>query len=440
MTLWFVLTIMTSVAAVLVSAPFIRRMERRRLNSSGDVAIYVDQLKEIEAEKAIGLIDAAQAESAMSEIKRRLLAAEKSDDVASTPLSGGERTLAAIGVSAIVVFGSIGLFALTANLEPPAAPSVASVGRVVADSGQSPAPQAVTAPPPTSSASQLVLGKTKAQAQSTLPPVEEMVQRLVARLQRNPKDTEGWRMLGWSYSSTEHFVEAAAAYARAIELNPTVASYQSARAEALIKAASGVVTSDAKKSLDEALRLDPKDSRARFFNGLAKEQAGDKAAALKDWTELLSALDLTEPWAAELKQRTSDLAKQLEGGSSQSSVPGGPTGGAAAVAEPPKTTDASPSIDQKESGPRPEDIKRAEAMPPSDREAMIRGMVDGLANRLEQSPHDVEGWIKLIRSQSVLGETEKAKQALERALKVFNDDPTERKRIAEAAQQLGLSP
>jgi cytochrome c-type biogenesis protein CcmH len=439
MTLWFVLTIMTSVAAVLVSAPFIRRMERRRLNSSGDVAIYVDQLKEIEAEKAIGLIDAAQAESAMSEIKRRLLAADKSVDAASTALSSRERTLAAIGVSGIVVFGSIGLFALTANLEPPPAQSVASMGRFVADSGQSPAPQAVTAPPPVASAPQLVPGKTRAQAQSTLPPVEELVQRLVARLQRNPKDTEGWRMLGWSYFSTEHFVEAAAAYARAIELNPTVASHQSARAEALIKAANGVVTNEAKKSLDEALRLDPKDSRARFFNGLAEEQAGDKAAALKDWTELLSAIDLTEPWAAELKQRTSDLAKQLEGGPGQSSSPSGPATGTGAAAEAPKTV-ATPSIDQKESGPRPEDIKRAEAMPPSDREAMIRGMVDGLANRLEQSPHDAEGWIKLIRSQSVLGETEKAKQALERALKAFDDDPTERKRIAEAAQQLGLSP
>jgi cytochrome c-type biogenesis protein CcmH len=398
-------------------------------------------LKEIEAERAIGLIDAAQAESAMSEIKRRLLAADKRDDAASTALSSGERTVAAIGVSGIVVFGSIGLFALTANLEPPAAPSVASGGRIVADSGQSSAPQAAIAPPPMASASQTVLGKTKAQAPSTLPPVEELNQRLVARLQRNPKDTEGWRMLGWSYFSTEHFVEAAAAYARAIELSPNAASYQSARAEALIKAANGVVTNEAKKSLDEALRLDPKDTRARFFSGLAKEQAGDKAAALKDWTELLSVIDLAEPWAAELKQRTSDLAKQLDGGSNQSSLPSGPTtGSGAAVAEPLKTTDASPSIDQKESGLRPEDIKRAEAMPPSDRQTMIRGMVDGLANRLEQSPHDVEGWIKLIRSQSVLGETEKAKQALERALKVFEADPTERKRIGEAAQQIGLSP
>ncbi len=39
---------------------------------------------------------------------------------------------------------------------------------------------------------------------------------------------------------------------------------------------------------------------------------------------------------------------------------------------------------------------------------MIRGMVDGLANRLEQQPRDAEGWIKLIRSRVVLGDAELA--------------------------------
>lgn len=93
-----------------------------------------------------------------------------------------------------------------------------------------------------------------------------------------------------------------------------------------------------------------------------------------------------------------------------------------------------------EKGPTPEDMRAAEATLPAERSAMIRGMVDGLANRLEQSPRDADGWIKLIRSRVVLGETELAKQALARGLEVFSDDQQQRDRIATAAQQLGLSP
>ena len=93
-----------------------------------------------------------------------------------------------------------------------------------------------------------------------------------------------------------------------------------------------------------------------------------------------------------------------------------------------------------ERGPSQEDVRAAEAMLPGDRAAMIQSMVDGLASRLEQSPRDADGWIKLIRSRMVLGETELAKRALTRGLDVFADDNQERDRIAAAAQQLGLSP
>jgi cytochrome c-type biogenesis protein CcmH len=78
-------------------------------------------------------------------------------------------------------------------------------------------------------------------------------------------------------------------------------------------------------------------------------------------------------------------------------------------------------------------------MPPADRAAMIRGMVDGLATRLEQSPGDVEGWIKLIRSRKVLGETKEAAQALQRALDVFKTAPQEREQIVAVGREMGLT-
>jgi cytochrome c-type biogenesis protein CcmH len=70
---------------------------------------------------------------------------------------------------------------------------------------------------------------------------------------------------------------------------------------------------------------------------------------------------------------------------------------------------------------------------------MIRGMVDRLAGRLEQSPRDADGCIQLIRSRMVLGEAQLAKRALTRGLDVFADDKQQSDRIAAAALQLGLS-
>ena len=48
---------------------------------------------------------------------------------------------------------------------------------------------------------------------------------------------------------------------------------------------------------------------------------------------------------------------------------------------------------------------------------MIRGMVDGLAARLKDNPADVDGWLRLSRAYGVLGEPERARDALGSAAK-----------------------
>ena len=65
-------------------------------------------------------------------------------------------------------------------------------------------------------------------------------------------------------------------------------------------------------------------------------------------------------------------------------------------------------------------------------------MVDGLAHRLEGSPRDVEGWIRLMRSRVVLGEKAGAETAFHKALEVFKDDSSASDEITGAATELGL--
>ena len=91
-------------------------------------------------------------------------------------------------------------------------------------------------------------------------------------------------------------------------------------------------------------------------------------------------------------------------------------------------------------GPNADDVRNAQRMAPQDRTAMIRSMVEGLASRLEQTPDDAEGWIKLIHSRVVLGENDQARNSLRRALTQFGEDRPERKRIVDEARQLGITP
>ncbi|MDH6256441.1 c-type cytochrome biogenesis protein CcmI [Bradyrhizobium sp. BR13661] len=442
MTLWLVLTAMISAAAVLLSAPFIRSRERTRLQATSNLAVYRDQLKEVEIELAQGLIDKTQAESADTEIRRRILVASGVETPTAEVLSRPERNFAVTSVSAIVIFGSILLYAIVGSPElPPAGPSqtapdqgpVAAASSAAAANSASPtakSPKITTANQPTTT--------TGGQVQTNLPPVEEMIERLQARLQRNAADPEGWRMLGWSYFSVERFADAANAYAKAIELRPASADYRSARGEALVRAADGIVTTEAKADFEQALLIDAKDARARFFVGLAKEQAGDKQAALADWNDLLAAADPSEPWLTELRQRVTDLRKEL-GDASAPAFRSTPDLSVAALQDFLQSEKArqAPSAPR---GPSADDVRKAEGMTPQDRTAMIRSMVDGLASRLDQSPDDAEGWIKLIRSRMVLGEAKQAKETLQRALTQFSKDRPEYQRIVDAAGQLGIAP
>ena len=78
-------------------------------------------------------------------------------------------------------------------------------------------------------------------------------------------------------------------------------------------------------------------------------------------------------------------------------------------------------------------------MAPEDRQAMIRSMVAGLAERLKENPDDQDGWIRLIRSYTVLGDREAAARALGDARAAFAGDPETLGKIVAAADALGVA-
>jgi len=433
MAFWILLAIMISAAAALLSALFIRRLGRFPVVSAGDIETYRDLLKEIESKRRQGVIDDAEAEAARLETVKRALAANREPQVLPK-LVVSERNFTVICVSGILVLGLVGLYA-TGKVDPASTRGSVSAQPVFASFARD---QSIPENFVTAMQTFVSENQGQPQAQSSVPPVEEMIRRLAARLQQNPKDGQGWRTLGWSYLNVGQYSEAGEAYAKAIELSPNDAEIRGARIEALVRSADGVVTADAKSAIEDTLKLDAKNGRGRFFKWLAREQEGDKTAALTGWLELLKDADPTESWVPDLKNRISELERDL--GKDAPARPTGPrsamTIGSPQSLRAPPDSPMSPMV---EKGPSPQDVQAAEGMAPADRSAMIRGMVDRLAHRLEKSPRDADGWIKLIQSRIVLGETELAKQALADGTGAFVDDPQQRDRIVAAAQKLGLS-
>ena len=69
---------------------------------------------------------------------------------------------------------------------------------------------------------------------------------------------------------------------------------------------------------------------------------------------------------------------------------------------------------------------------------MIGGMVSRLAERLKENGSDIEGWLRLLRAYTVLGQRDKAQSALADARRALAGDPEKIRRIDELVKELGL--
>ena len=153
----------------------------------------------------------------------------------------------------------------------------------------------------------------------------------------------------------------------------------------------------------------PKDIKARYFLGVAAEQDGRRDEAADFFRGLLADARSDAPWAEAVRRALARVD----------------TSAAAAAAA------AAP-------GPSAEDVAAAEKMAPEDRNAMVRGMVERLASRLKQDGADLDGWLRLVRAYTVLGEPDKAKAAAADARSALAGDAEKVRRLDELEKTLGL--
>lgn len=441
MMLWVILTFMVTGAALFLAEPLLREGAVAAGASDGEGAnVFREQLAEVDRELAEGTINAAQADAARLEIKRRVLSLQHAQDVPVRRLARIERRFLAWVAAAVVAIGATLVYSLNGRPDVPAAPRGATAafdsrtvpGVPSGGGGSAPAAQAQSSQAQSSQAPATALAS-----------VDDMIDRLSQRMAANPNDADGWRMLGWSYFRTDRYQEAASAYGKAAALQPEVGAVKTMWAEALVRAADGKVTAQALRLSEEALLRDAKDPRARYFVGLAKEQAGDANGALELWIALLGDATPADDWAADVRQQTVALAG-ARGIDIAARLPM-PSSGPGVLGKLNQAATPAPALPHSATipggrGPTEAEVRAAEYLSQVERDTMIRGMVDGLQAKLDANPRDADGWIKLVRSRAVLGETDKVRAALARVAQVFNDAPAERDRVIAAAREAGIAP
>lgn len=278
---------------------------------------------------------------------------------------------------------------------------------------------------PSSAISSVPGAAAGAPADANLADVDTMISALAARLEKNPDDGEGFRMLGWSYLMTDRPKEALAPYRRARELLPENASVHAGYGEVLVALADRKVTAEAKAAFDKAIALDPAEPRARYFEGLYKAQNGQEKAALEDWIALVNSASADAPWLADVRAEAMQLASKL--GLDVSGRMTGPAQTSAVAGDAARP----PALD-------PATVRAAQQLSPTEQAKMIDGMVEGLAARLRADPSDAQGWARLVRSRMVRGQVDQAKADLATARRALAKDSKGIALVEASAKEAGV--
>lgn len=252
---------------------------------------------------------------------------------------------------------------------------------------------------------------------------------LEARVAANPQDVDAWTQLGQLRFDAGDYPGAVTAYRRATELGPTVAGYWSALGEALVMAAprtGPAIPDDAIAAFRRATGLDSDDPRARYFLAVKKDVDGDHEGAITDWLALLADTPQGAPWEADLR-RTIEQVGARENIAVASRI--------AAIRQPQIAPDQLPVAAQAIPGPNRQQMQDAAQLPKGQQDMMIQGMVDGLQAKLVENPRQPDRWIMLMRSRMTLGESAKAAEALQSAIRA---NPADEQRLRAQARLLGV--
>jgi cytochrome c-type biogenesis protein CcmH len=243
---WMIGAALAGIALLFVLRPLLSRGGGSTVSrSSANLAIYRDQLRELDADLAAGKLAQADYARSRAELEARLL-----EDVAEVAQPAPRRRgrIAAVAAGLAIPVCAVALYLLVGN-----------PGAIVRE------------------------GEEATNAHQ----VEGMVARLAARLRENPDDVDGWRLLGRSYTVLRRYPEAADAYAKAAARAPRDAQLLADFADVLAMARGQTLEGEPEKLVLRALEIDPKNLKALALAGTAAFERRDYAGAAQHWARML---------------------------------------------------------------------------------------------------------------------------------------------------------
>ncbi len=265
-------TLLVVATAFFLALPLLRRPRTPTGadQSAANLAIFRDQLAELEHERDEGSLTAAAFEQAKAELQRRLL-----EEVQPTAQAGRESAPSRKAALAVVVIVPLLGLAGYAHLGTPAALDPAN---------------------------------TQPQHRVTAGEIEGMVEKLAQRLRQNPDDAKGWVMLARSYKMLGRYAESAEAYGKGFALVENEPALLADYAEMLAISGNGFAGKPT-ELLDKALKLAPEDPQVRLLAGAAAGERGDFAIAATHWEKALVGV---EPGSEEAAAITAAIAQARE--------------------------------------------------------------------------------------------------------------------------------
>lgn len=266
--------------------PVVDDTDKERAN----VAVYRDQLSELDADLGNGIVSPEQYRQDRDEIERRLLedVGSAADPSArkSKPAGGGRGAVYAVGFGIPVV--AVVLYLIVGNS---AALSGVPVQALPASGSRSDGPMSQQG-------------------------IEANVAALAKRLEQNPGDAAGWAMLGRSYVNLERYGDASNAYAKAAGLKPDDADILTEYAFALAMTNGRKLQGRPAELIKQALQIAPENPKVLQLAGTAEFEAKNYKQAIVYWEKLLEMSSGNPELVQSISKRIAE-AKSLAGTSAK---------------------------------------------------------------------------------------------------------------------------
>jgi len=275
---FWVFSLLLVVAAVaLLVVPLLRKARPARDEGIDALVVLRDQKRELDREVAAGRMTAEERELRVAELSRRVVEEGLTEPQAAAATGPSQRRGLAIVLCVLI-------------------PVVAFAGYFV-----------IGTPAALDSSNRALVTKAAGHGDITPAQFREMLVELKARLDKNPNDATGWKMLAGGLRYIQDFAGAAEAYGHATDLVPTDAAAFADYADALAMAQNRSLEGKPTELIQKALALDPKQPKALALAGTVEIEKGNKAGARAYYVRLLATVPPDSEQANEVRSIIAEI-------------------------------------------------------------------------------------------------------------------------------------